>query len=304
MCTLFTSAFGFWRRRECHFDVGTRWRNHVFLLSGYLIFKNLQHKKMFLFIGRRLFKIFPAFWGNVLVIASLGVLIEGYPRYSLPVYLTNFFLVSDVFKTASISGVYWTLLIEVKFYMFIAIYYFFLRDRYIPGVMLVVVIFNVLLWAELGKASQLFTFAPIFFIGIQAYLAEKSGWSQRSLITLALMAIMAGLNVWVFDAYYNTWSLAYLLAGTVSLLFLLRSNISNVALGFFGRISYSRYLYHTSVGYLLFGLFAATRSLAGNIIAVSIVFLATSMLAYISYRYIELPFVRAGKSLEAQWSRV
>jgi len=48
-----------------------------FLLSGYLIFRNLQNQKPLVFLSRRLFKIFPAYCGNVLVIVLLGQLLDG-----------------------------------------------------------------------------------------------------------------------------------------------------------------------------------------------------------------------------------
>lgn len=272
-----------------------------FLLSGYLIFMNLQNQKILPFLSRRLFKIFPAYCSNVLIIAALGQLLEGYPKFSFPVYLANFFLVSDVFRTESISGVYWTLLIEVKFYVVIAIYFFFLKNRYSVAAILILIVTNGLFWLFRGHASQLFTFFPVFFVGMQIFFAEKSGWNKPALIRLAGVTVAVGLNIWFFDDYYNSWSLTYVLAGTVTLILLIRKSIHNAILGFFGRISYSHYLYHTSVGYVLFAMIGRRETIAENLVAVMAVFFATTVIAYISYRIVEVPFVRFGRILESRW---
>ena len=49
--------------------------------------------------------------------------------------LANLFVVQDIFGQDLLNGVYWTLLIEIKFYAFIALQYLFEASR--PGMLVV-----------------------------------------------------------------------------------------------------------------------------------------------------------------------
>ena len=100
-----------------------------FLLSGYLIFRNVERQDTAIFLSRRLFKIFPAYTINVALIFLFGLFTAGHENWNLKLLLANLFMVQDVFGQDMLNGVYWTLLIEIKFYVFIALQYLFLRDR-------------------------------------------------------------------------------------------------------------------------------------------------------------------------------
>lgn len=136
-----------------------------FLLSGYLVFRNIEKQDPLTFISRRLFKIFPAYWVNVVVIALFS-LMAGHQAFSLATVLGNFFMVQDVFRMESLNGVYWTLLIEVKFYLFLACQHFLLRDRGPLAVLAGLVCTNIVVWLLRGHASLLLTFFPVFYVGI------------------------------------------------------------------------------------------------------------------------------------------
>jgi len=175
---------------------------------------------------------------------------------------------------------------------------FFLKNRFAVTSILILIVINGLFWLLRGKASQLFTFFQIFFVGMQVFLAEKSGWNKPALIKLAGVLLAVGLNIWGFEDIYNTWTLMYTFAGTAALILLIRNSIYNATLGFFGRISYSHYLYHTTVGNLLFEMIGPMETIAGNLVAVMTVFFATTVVAYISYRAVEVPLSDLARSLK------
>src|ERR1700680_5027143 len=85
-----------------------------FLLSGYLIFRNIQRQPIPVFMLRRLLKILPSYWLNLACILALDWGFPGGEHFAGITYLTNFLMISDIAHDA-VSGVYWTLLIEVKF---------------------------------------------------------------------------------------------------------------------------------------------------------------------------------------------
>lgn len=272
-----------------------------FLLSGYLVFRNVEKQDAVTFVSRRLFKIFPAYWVNVVLIVVLSFLF-GNEIFPLDVVLGNFFMVQDVFHKESLSGVYWTLLIEVKFYLFLALQHFLLRDRWHLVVLVVLICMNVAIWYSRGHASLLLTFFPAFYVGIQVRQAEAAGWTSSAVLQVAGVTAAVAASIFVFDEYYGKWSAAYVIAETATLVAFLRIRVSNSILSFFGRISYSHYLYHMAAGYVFLALFPPSGVLAFNLLVIVLVIAVTTAIAYISYRWVEVPMVAFGKEHEHLWT--
>lgn len=273
-----------------------------FLLSGYLVFRNLERQNTSAFLSRRLFKIFPAYWVNVLIIAAFSVLIgkEGIP---LDVVFSNFFMVQDVMRKESLSGVYWTLLIEVKFYLFLALQHLLLRERGMILVFAALICINAAIWSTRGHASLLLTYFPAFYVGIQIRQAELAGWGRAAMLRMAIVSAIVAASLFVFDEYYPVWSAVYVMIETVLLIAFLRVDLSHAVLGFFGRISYSYYLYHTVAGYVLLSAVPPSMSWIFNLLVVSAVVVLTTGVAFASYRLVEVPMVSFGKKHEHLWVR-
>jgi peptidoglycan/LPS O-acetylase OafA/YrhL len=269
-----------------------------FLLSGYLIFRNVERQDTATFLSRRLFKIFPAYSVNVALIFALGYFNSNHANWNLKLLLANLFMVQDVFGQDLLNGVYWTLLIEIKFYAFIALQYLLLRDRGTVAIMVILIAVNSVIWWTRGYASLLLTFFPTFYIGIQIYRAERSNWDRIGVLRLSGSVALVAFSLLLFDQHYPYWSAAYLIGEAAALSLFLRSDIWNGTLNFFGRISYSDYLYHASLGFLLFALIGTATSWVGNLAAVALAIVATTAVAYVSFRYIEVPMVAFGKAQE------
>jgi peptidoglycan/LPS O-acetylase OafA/YrhL len=62
--------------------------------------------------------------------------------------------------------------------------------------------------------------------------------------------------------------------------------------------SYSDYLYHASVGSLILALLGPSATWIGNLASVIIAIAVTTVIAYISFRLIEVPAVDFGKVRE------
>jgi peptidoglycan/LPS O-acetylase OafA/YrhL len=269
-----------------------------FLLSGYLIFRNVERQDAVTFLSRRLFKIFPAYSINVALIFALGYLSTDHTSLNLKLLLANLFMVQDVFGQEMLNGVYWTLLIEIKFYVFITLQYLVLRDRGTIAIMVAVIAVNSVIWWTRGYASLLLTFFPTFYVGIQIYRAESRNWDRIRVLRLAGAVGLVALSLLMFEQQLPYWCAVYLIGEAAVLSLFLRSDISNRTLNFFGRISYSDYLYHVLLGYLLFTLIGTAITWTGNLAGLVLVIAATTAVAYISYRYIEVPMVAFGKAHE------
>lgn len=272
-----------------------------FLLSGYLVFRNIERQDTATFISRRMFKIFPAYWVNVVLIAVFSFLL-GKEVIPADIVLSNLFMVQDVFRKESMSGVYWTLLIEVKFYVFLAVQHLLLRDRGVLIVLAALIGINTAIWFTRGHASLLLTFFPAFYIGIQVRRAQVSGWSCYAVLQVTTVTTVVAAGLLIFDEYYANWAAIYVVLETAVLIAFLRVDISSPILGFFGRISYSHYLYHASVGYVFLALIPVMDSLTLNILVVMLVIALTTAIAFISYRFVEVPATDFGRRHESLWT--
>ena len=165
-----------------------------FLLSGYLIFRNVERQDTTIFLSRRLFKIFPAYSINVALIFLFGLFTAGHENLNLKVLLANLFMVQDIFGQDLLNGVFWTLLIEIKFYAFIALQYLLLRDRGMLVIPLVFIMVNTAIWLTRGHASVLLTFFPAFYVGIQIYRAERRNWDRIGTLTACGLATLVALS--------------------------------------------------------------------------------------------------------------
>ena len=268
-----------------------------FLLSGYLIFKNLQTHSLYVFLHRRFFKLFPAYWVNVIVIAVLGQIVSDYPKFPLLSYVTSFFMVSDLFHQEGINGVYWTLFIEIKFYLLIALQHRFLGNRFVLLAPLLSLLGNIIVLMTTGKSSALLTFLPVFYVGVEIYRAEQDDWKTRALLRLfAVTAIVAVSMLWSAPVGVVDKAL-YIIFDAVLFVVFLRFAWHFEFFSFYGRISYSLYLYHTAIGFALFKLWAKSGMFSSEI-QVILAILITTILAGMSYLWIENGGILIGKKLE------
>lgn len=270
-----------------------------FLLSGYLIFRNIERQPVPQFLCRRLFKILPPFWVNVAVILLLDRLLQGAGHHPTASYIASTLMVSDLLRVEPVSGVYWTLLIEAKFYLFIALHHALLRGRGTTAVFLGLVATNLLAWTLRGQGSLLLTFFPTFYIGIAVRQAEQAGWGGVALARLVAMTGLLAAGMAVTLDQFPLWSAAYLLLGTLLLVWALRRGLSSAPLGWLGQVSYSGYLYHPLVGAALF---AAVP--AGGLLTVAAAGLASALVAWLFYRTVEVPAVALGRRVEGPLLRL
>jgi peptidoglycan/LPS O-acetylase OafA/YrhL len=271
-----------------------------FLLSGYLIFRNVERQPLPTFLSRRLFKIFPAYCVNVVLLYLIARLGASSENWTPDVFFAIFFMLQDVFHKNSMSGLYWTLLVEVKFYLLIAFHYWLFGRRGLLVTLLCVVAINLVVFEVRGYASQLLTYLPIFFVGIEIRRAEQAAWNVPSLCRLGGVGLLIALSLGLFDGFYPIWSAIYVFGEAAIFVIALRWGFFNYVLGFFGRISYSHYLCH-DIGYVMLAWIPVLLWPAANLATVAAVVALITVLAYASYRAVEIPMVNFGKSLESVW---
>lgn len=239
------------------------------------------------FIAKRLLRLEPPYLASIAVILLIGFAAEltpgfhGQPSHIAPMRLIlHLGYLNSYFGYESLNVVYWTLAIELQFYLLIGLTYPFAVDSK-PAHLL-------FMWAAaltlsfLGGKDFLPYWLPIFLCGIVAFQYRHGVIRLLPyLIGLCSAAFMAG---WHIGVEYGV------VAMLTSLVIAFIRSPRRPVVAFFANISYSLYLLHVPIGMRalnLMGRFAVTpfEVLIASLASIGIVIGA----AWAFYRLVEVP---------------
>ncbi|HIJ37724.1 MAG TPA: acyltransferase [Rhodospirillaceae bacterium] len=280
-------------------DIGRGGVTLFFLLSGYLIFSKVQTQSLTKFIIRRFFKVMPSYWVNISVIFIIDLLIDNCPHFSAPSYLASLMAVSDVIGVQAVSGVFWTLLIEFKFYLFIALQHALFGRRHLHKIFSILILFEIGCWFFRGHGSLTLSYFPVFYLGIEIALAEESGWARLALLRLALVTLLSGGSLYLCLDQQKLAATLYLAGSTIFFAIILKHRIGSNFFVYFGITSYSNYLYHSIIAWAIFTILAPPTGVA-SLPAVAIALFLATLVAKTFYKFIEVPMVNLGQQLTAR----
>lgn len=169
-----------------------------FVLSGFVILLSAHGRTVAQFTGSRVGRLFPAYWACIGATALLQALWSGGRAPTLAQTLVNLTMVQDLFDVRSVQVVFWTLLVELKFYLLVGLLLAFGELTRVKVVALA------LAWPLAGLAVQeagwreaanllAANYAPYFGVGMMLFLLRRDGLRDRLawgglLVTLALCA--------------------------------------------------------------------------------------------------------------------
>jgi peptidoglycan/LPS O-acetylase OafA/YrhL len=242
-----------------------------FVISGFVILLTLEKTQSWQdFIVSRFSRLYPVYWFSVTIIAILMLVtnfVDTQPSIGMPIkYLANMTMFQNYFKINDLDGVFWTLKVEMVFYLFMLVIFMSKNIRNIEIIsciaLLPVIGYHLLLNTKfhvlhmrLENHLPLLGHFPMFFAGILFYKMkfEKINWYRYLLIVLCFII----QYILFFDggrSYYFISQPEYGLMLTVYFtLFILYgvnrlSFIVNRVTLFLGNISYSLYLLHGFIG--------------------------------------------------------
>ena len=294
------------------FDWGLTGVPIFFVLSGFVIAHSLDGRRMCWqgtrsFLLRRVLRLTPPYYASialvlVLALVSARVKREPFVPPSLERIAANMLYLQDFFGVGSLNPIYWTLAIEMQFYLsFCALLAFaqWLERRRGDSVLLVSLATAVLAspW-PIGLVSVSpwpGSFLPTwhaFVLGVFAYWAAQRRLHPVWLfLYAAVLGTFAAANARVFT-----------LAAVPTALLLYLSAIADRGaqwldwrpLQFLGRVSYSLYLTHNPVSGALFfiGYAVVARNAWTEAASLVVVFCGCTVFAWIFYRLFELPSAR------------
>lgn len=228
-----------------------------FLISGFVIFMTLERTRSAMdFVVSRFSRLYPGYWMAVAVTAVFVYSI-GLPQQALPWpdLLLNLTMVQDILGGEHLDGSYWTLQVELFFYVQM-LFWFMIgqlkRIHWIIACWLFLAVLNGVLTQYRGyfpyliRELLILRHIPFFALGILFFRLRTHPREQRlnlAMIALCLLAIAV--------AEQPLFLLVAAVCCAIFTLFVLgRLRFLNMRLFvFLGGISYSLYLIHQAIGF-------------------------------------------------------
>ncbi len=217
-----------------------------FVISGFILPYSLhkskyQLKNFFAFCGKRILRIYPPYIASIAISLVVSLFI-GTISINWRAVLLHFVFLNSVFGYNDYSAVFWTLKVEVVFYLFIGLTFHHLVTVNNRSVILILF----LLGLPFFYIDVFFIFwMPFFTLGILLY--NKMFTAMKPTTFWIMVAIALLVN-------YRLHGAATVIAALAALLFLLYADLKyfpgrlGKILLWFGTISYSLYLVHWEIG--------------------------------------------------------
>ena len=277
-----------------------------FYLSGFLIFRNVQTQPPGVFLLRRFAKLFPAYWVNIAVIAVLALLLKTGQPTDVLTLLSNALMIQEFTNSQLMNNVYWTLQIELKFYLIMLLFVVMAGARRIYVLLAILLIADIACLSQMGRGSTLITYLLAFFPGIAAARGHAQSWTPAAIMEFAAVTLLVSVSLYFFLPPENF--LQAFCAPVFSMLLYLasRRDMRSRFFAFFGKISYSHYLYHTAIGYLLIRWMVDMNGsgLWSYGLALVVAIAVTVSISALSFFWIEKPAMAWGHRFEARLRRI
>jgi peptidoglycan/LPS O-acetylase OafA/YrhL len=246
-----------------------------FMISGFVILLSIKHNSLIKFIISRITRLYPVYWLCV-ILTFLVILFFGAPRYLVEIkqLLINLTMFQNYTPIKNIDGVYWSLFVEMKFYIFIICTYLIINNfkqikldylNYFWLLLTVLFIpFSNLTIFRVANSYLILEWSSYFIAGITFYqiftdrLKLKYFFSLSICLIISLYHSIIQIN-WL-ESHYNTNFSPYIIGSIITTFYTLMFLISTGKLKKFnspkliklGILTYPLYLLHQNIGFIIF----------------------------------------------------
>jgi len=286
------------------FAYGAECVHLFFVISGFVIFMTLDKiANAQSFIISRFSRLYPVYWIsillNVILIPLIGNQFTGH-ELSIKRLLYNITMFQGHLNIPNIDGVYWTLTVELSFYVFLlSIFLLKVTDHIVSigiGYVLLQILytklkyfFHVFVLPDHVETFTMIRYFHFFLAGMVFYKiwkGEKS-FANHFVIVLCFLAerIISG-----------RWGPSFAITGLIFLMFYFLINhklkfLNHPVLIFLGAISYSLYLIHANMGFLMIDRLNKIPAINSWIIILVPIAVSVS-LAFLIHKTIEVPAMK------------
>ena len=292
--THYHAMVGHTRPLGFEFPAGNYGVQLFFLISGFVIFMTLERTRTAMdFIVSRFSRLFPTYWTAMAITAAV-VYTLGMPEQKLPLrdLLLDLTMVQEILGAEHLDGSYWTLGVELFFYAQMLLWFML---GLLPRIRLIIVAWLVLAvayglatktglhFSYSAREALILRHIPFFAMGILFYRMHSRAGPHRAdaaLVGLCLAAIAIA------------YAPVYLAVGTVcaAIFWLFVTGrlgwLRTAPLAYLGTISYSLYLLHQAIGFVLIHRMERNgiAPLAAVAITVGVIFVLATALTYLVER--------------------
>jgi peptidoglycan/LPS O-acetylase OafA/YrhL len=251
------------------FNLGITGVDLFFMISGFVIFMSIQNIHSGLeFVVNRFTRLYPTYWTCVTLTAILQLVLiinssENWFDLSLSKYIVNLTMFQHYFKVNDIDGSYWTMIIEMEFYLFILLLIVSRQIKHITLISMILVVtiglYSIFLEKQFPTINELinywvrlFAHFPLFVAGIAFYkIKQHEGkWFTNYLIIALCFVVQASLyNNSTKASSFISFNEYVMMLSIYFLVFILIAHqklkyIASKPLLFLGKISFALYLIH------------------------------------------------------------
>ncbi|MDG1842383.1 MAG: acyltransferase [Crocinitomicaceae bacterium] len=288
------------------FEIGKYGVQIFFVISGYIICyslfnSNYSIKNLLQFFTKRLVRINPPAYiliiGFLLIelftwLVSTNYLILPDP-FDSELILANFLFLSNAFGTDLYIDTFWTLEIELQFYLLIGIMFPFLVNKSI--VVRFIALGGIILFGFSAIPVALTGYVACFLLGISYFLMQFH-FINRWVLLMSCIVVAA---LFLFHNQYFELFFSFLSLFLISL----KKPIKSEFFQYLGRISYSLYIVHVFIFIYLdaflnkLDLYYFHDNLPTKAILIIGYIGIAILVSAIFYKYIEKPFINYSKKI-------
>jgi peptidoglycan/LPS O-acetylase OafA/YrhL len=303
------NLYGYTHRYPPILELGSMGVEVFFVISGLVIAMTLsQCRDAVEFAVKRFARLYPAYVVAATLTFAL-MLAVGPPVFksSWTDYLAGFSMISKDLHHAYVEGSYWSLGVDVKFYLWAAIGFALLRRNFWIFLVGIAVLGVALapIFPGISERILIVKFMPLFLFGMAAWLGLLAHRGRESLVAAIVAAVLYATHLEHFGlSVAPHWAAHAFILGVSGLMILLLWLVPGARLGpltFVGRISYSLYLLHHRIGVTIIS--ALTARGAPDFLAIVAAVAVCGTLAWISFRMIEEPGRKAVMAIYRRLTR-
>lgn len=281
-----------------------------FIISGFVIYMSIQKSDIRDFIISRISRLYPAYWFCMLLTA-LVIYFFGESIFSVNIYqvLVNLSMIQEGIGVPHVDGVYWSLFIELQFYLLTGIFLMINKNRNMTFMMVLLIscsfiyyffpnIFKLNVVFKLLKFLTFPEWNGYFVSGMCFYLI----YSKKQKLYHYLFLVLSTINTILFsiersiiksESFENEFSpviiiailtfsyLLFYMISTDRLIFLNSSRFLSL-----GVLTYPLYLIHQNIGYIMINFLDDYLNKWLLLILIIMFFL---IVAFIIHKFIEDP---------------
>ena len=273
-----------------------------FVISGFVIVMSAEGRSVREFLASRAARLLPAFWFCCCLTWGVLALTPNYRQVSLTQLAANLLMVARPLHFEFVDGVYWSLVVEVRFYLLIALVLWLgqmARVHLLLAAWLLIAAVDA--WTGIHPVVRFILlpqFAPAFIAGGALYLKwrKRSGMLANFLLagSCFLLAQAGFQKVSGMRPDLGIQAAALLLAFVCAVWVFSCTGLSSIRgawMASVGTLTYPLYLVHNALGILFMRLYPWRWPYSA--VMVTLMALAMSIaIAYLVVRFIEPPLSR------------